>query len=142
MSQVFELAVPLFGVVAVLAGVLALRGARADRARRSRAVPTTGVVASVTADDNFAQIPVVRYRDADGAEHLAASAGTRPAQQLRSTRFQPGQQVRVVYDPERPTWVLVDGTHDPAGIGTVVGVSFVLIGVLLLAGDLAAHMLL
>jgi hypothetical protein len=137
----FALFVIALGVAFVLAGVLALRDARAHRARRARAVPATGVVVSVQSDDNQSQTPVVRYRDASGVEHDAASVGTRPRQQLARGRFARGQQVRLRYDPERPSWVLVDGTGDPAGISRVIGVVALVVGTLVLAVDGVVHLL-
>jgi hypothetical protein len=129
------------GIAFVTGGAVALRDVRASRARRARALPATGVVVSVDADDHRSPSPVVRYRDARGVEHDATSAGTRPGPQEPSGWFVRGQQVLLHYDPERPSWVLVEGTSDPVGIDLAVGTAGVLAGALLLAGDVAVQLL-
>ena len=125
---------PVLALAFAVGGVLALRQGRADRVRRRRARPASGVVTELEYNASLQVFPTVRYTVADGTEVEA-----KPQSSSNIARFVVGQQVGVHYDPLEPRWMQVEGvpsasvTHAVAGIALLV-VAVVLAGVWWLVG--------
>ena len=127
----------IFAVAGVLFGIVGIRTARANRRFAAVAVRVPATVTEVRSrsvshggDSQLVFIPVVRFQTADGRTVDAeASGGT------NRRRWQPGQPVEVLHDPENPASVRLDGS----GTGFIqvmfmlFGVMFTLLGAVLIA---------
>ena len=115
---------PLLALGFAFGAVLCLRDARQSAVRLRQATPALGIVAEI--DDNSSQqaLCTVGFTTAEGRTVQARSQSASSA-----SRFQPGQQVNLWYDPQEPTWVVLEGQASPAGVGAVVGVVLALAAV-------------
>lgn len=129
------------GLFCTAVGALRFTAALVRRRRTGRhltnAVPTDGVIDSVNLSGSDAQVPTVRYLDAAGVMRWGTSRGYRPSTGAQIPLFRAGQQVRLLYDPGQPTWVMVDGTVDPANRATVRGMALAGVGAVLLVAATA-----
>jgi hypothetical protein len=137
----------MFALVGVGQIVMGVRMAGRTRRRRAvvarclpgRAVVTGVTTRSMTINRKTQQLPVVavRYLDARGVRYDSTLAVSRTWE-----RYAPGQEIAVIYDPERPSTVLTRGNDTLlSGAGclfisagtvfTLISAAIVVVGLLL-----------
>ncbi|MGW0590643.1 DUF3592 domain-containing protein [Streptosporangium sp. NPDC002607] len=119
--------VPLFGIVvgAVFVGA-GIRVMTVGQRLRRHGVRVPGVVVGLrrSSGGNRLYYPTLQFQTVQGSVVEAASdLGSNPPQ------VRPGQQVMVVYDPERPQRARLDGV---GGRGVLLGVLFLTVGAIIL----------
>jgi hypothetical protein len=119
---------PVLAVGFAVAAVLAVRSSRQAGERLRRSVPATGVVAAVDYNMSQQAFPDVAFATADGQQVVA-----RPDSSSNLRGYQVGQQVGLRYDPQQPSWIVLDGQPGAAGASAVAGVVLALGAVLLAA---------
>lgn len=102
---------PLLTVGSALGAVLAWRQARDSGARLRRARPARGVVTQVEYNASLQVFPTVQFSTEEGRTVRA-----QPQSSTNARRFVEGQSVGLRYDPEDPTWMVVDGLPSASGI--------------------------
>ncbi|GAA4348177.1 DUF3592 domain-containing protein [Angustibacter luteus] len=117
---------PLLALSFAFGAVLCLRDARRSAVRLRGATMASGVVAEIDRDSARQAACTVGFTTAEGRVVQATSQSASAAH-----RFEPGQQVNLWYDPQEPTWVVLEGQSSPAGIGAVVGAILALAAVAL-----------
>ncbi|GII02144.1 DUF3592 domain-containing protein [Planobispora takensis] len=125
--------VPWVGIVfgALFAGVGVHAMIVGQRLRR-RGVRVPGVVAGLrwSGGDNGVYYPTLQFRTVQGfVMETESDLGSNPSP------VRPGQQVMVVYDPERPRHARLDGA---GGRGVLRSVLFMIVGAVVLVVSLVA----
>ena len=126
-SDLIRVLAPVLTVGFAVAAVLAVRSSRVAGERTRRAVATSGVVTALDYNMSQQAFPDVAFTTADGRQVVA-----RPDSSSNLRGYQVGQQVGLRYDPEKPSWILLDGQPSPVGVGVVAGIALGL-GALVLA---------
>ncbi|MER5622020.1 DUF3592 domain-containing protein [Streptosporangium sp. NPDC002544] len=126
--------VPLFGIAfgAVFAGV-GIRVMTVGQRLRRHGVRVPGVVVGLrwsSSGDNGVYYPTLQFQTVQGSVvETESDLGSNPSP------VRPGQQVMVLYDPERPQRARLDGV---GGKGVLHSVLFLTVGVVILVVSLVA----
>lgn len=124
----YEVLAPALAVGFVIGCVAAWRAALRDRARERRALRTDGIVTQVEYNSEHQVFPTVRFSTAPGRWVEA-----KPASSVNAPLFQVGQRVGLRYDPQDPSWILVDGLPGAGCVGLAVAVALTIGAVVLVA---------
>jgi hypothetical protein len=108
---------PVLTVGLAVGAVLAWRQAAGDGTRHRRAQPAYGVVTDVQYNTSLQVFPLVRFATASGQVVQA-----RPASSSNARRFVVGQQVALRYDPQDPSWIVLEGLPSASGTGRAAAV--------------------
>ena len=125
--------VPLFGIVfgAVFA-VIGVRVMTVGQRLRRHGMRVPGVVVGLrrSSGDSGVYYPTLRFQTVQGSVmETESDLGSNPSP------VRPGQQVMVVYDPERPQRARLDGV---GGRGVLRSVLFMIVGAVILVISLVA----
>ncbi len=125
--------VPLFGIVfgAVFAGV-GVRVMTVGQRLRRHGMRVPGVVVGLrrSSGDGGVYYPTLQFQTVQGfVMETESDLGSNPSP------VRPGQQVMVVYDPERPQRARLDGV---GGRGVLRSVLFLIVGLVILVASLVA----
>lgn len=123
----YEVLAPALAVGFVIGCVAAWRAALRDRARERRALRTDGIVTQVEYNSEHQVFPTVRFSTAPGWVEA------KPASSVNAPLFQVGQRVGLRYDPQDPSWILVDGLPGAGCVGLAVAVALTIGAVVLVA---------
>ncbi|GIH94902.1 DUF3592 domain-containing protein [Planobispora siamensis] len=125
--------VPLFGIVfgAIFAGI-GVRVMVVGQRLRRHGVRVPGLVVGLrwSGGDNGVYYPTLQFQTVQGfVMETESDLGSNPSP------VRPGQQVMVVYDPERPRHARLDGV---GGRGVLRSVLFMIVGAVVLVASLVA----